>query len=253
MRGSRITTLPSSRASSGFCPRRLPLPDRLSEVIKLLMPYRPDAVVVDTLNAYFGGGDENSTQDMTRFVTALRLVRDTVNCSVVTLHHTGLADSGRERGSGVLRGAADVIIQVAKDEAGTGLVGFLVVLGREVEGWSSALSLRLRPVDTDWLDDDGQVMTTCVVEAGNTPVTLSGRGGSGKQRTTIKVVEDLAVAKANGASTVRLERRDVVDEARRRGVSQASAYRHVDALAERMGWRLLDPGSLEVNVRSGRV
>jgi hypothetical protein len=155
----------------------------------------------------------------------------------------------------VLRGAADVIIQVAKDEAGTGLVGFLVVLGRDVEGWTRALSLRLRRVDTDWLDDDGLVMTTCIVEAGNAPVTLSGRGRklSAKQRTTIKVVEDLALAKANGASTVLLERRDVIEEAKRRGVSQASAYRHFEELAERMGWRLVDPGSLEVNVQSARV
>jgi RecA-family ATPase len=95
-------------------PTSFALPDRVEELIELLRPFKPDVIVPDTLNAFFGVGDENSTQDMTRFVAALRRLREALSCSVVVLHHTALADAARERGSGVLRGAADVVIQVGK-------------------------------------------------------------------------------------------------------------------------------------------
>lgn len=239
-------------------PEALSLPERVLEVIDMLRLYAPDIVVVDTLNAYFGGGDENSTQDMTQFVTALRMVRDAVGCAVVTLHHTGLADSGRERGSGVLRGAADVIVQVAKDEGDTGLVGFQVVTGRDVPGWDSALALRLRKVETDWLEEPGdaedsenpQPMATCVVEAADSPVTLPGRGRklNDKQRITVEIVQKLARERANGSSTVLLHRHEIVDEAVKSGINRTVAYRHLDQLAGRMHWRLLEPGSLEVRL-----
>jgi hypothetical protein len=48
------------------------------------------------------------------FCAAIRRRRDTLGCSVYVIHYTGWHDSGRERGSIVLRAAADVVIQVGK-------------------------------------------------------------------------------------------------------------------------------------------
>ena len=72
----------------------LSLPARASEVIESLREFAPDIVVTDTLNAFFGGGDENSTQDMSTFCHALRYVRDELACSIVVIHHTDTATQG---------------------------------------------------------------------------------------------------------------------------------------------------------------
>lgn len=164
------------RGDVRLLPEALSLPDRVGELTAVLRDYGPDIVVADTLNAYFGR-DENATQDMTAFVAAVRYLRDGLRCSVILIHHTGHADQSRERGSRVLRAAVDVIVQVARDESGSGAIGLQVIDARDMEPWDQPLALRLQPVDTDWLDDDGNPLTTCVVESSDQPVTLPGRGG----------------------------------------------------------------------------
>ena len=64
-------------------------------------------LIIDTLNRNFGPGDENSTQDMTAFVSALDRLRGFLGCAVLVVHHTGLVDTERGRGSTALKGAMD--------------------------------------------------------------------------------------------------------------------------------------------------
>jgi hypothetical protein len=229
-------------------PASLSLPDRAPELIELLAPFKPDVVVPDTLNAFFGPGDENSTQDMTVFVSAARILRETLCCTMMILHHSGLADQSRERGSIVLRGAADVVIQVAKDESGSGCVGFQVISGRDIDEMDEPIALRLRRVETDWTDDDGEILSTCVVESATQSVTLPGRGRSLSlpQRATIAAVRELAGAQANGGDEVLLTRPDVIAKAVALGASRTAAYRAIGELAGKYGWRLVEPGGIMV-------
>jgi RecA-family ATPase len=111
-------------------PEALSLPDNCNEVLELLKPFNPGIVVLDTLNAYFGAGNEDATPDMSAFCCAVRALRDGLKCAIIVIHHTGHGNQGRERGSIVLRASADVLIQVAKDEGGSGNVGFQVLTGR---------------------------------------------------------------------------------------------------------------------------
>ncbi|MGH2879995.1 MAG: AAA family ATPase [Solirubrobacteraceae bacterium] len=227
----------------------LSLTGRIEDLLDVLRPYTPDVLIADTLNAYFGDGDENSTKDMTAFVAAVRRLRDELHCSIIIIHHTGHAEAARERGSSVLRGAADVIIQVARDDGGSGLIGFQVILGRDMDAWDEPLSLRLRSVDTDWADDEGQPISSCIVEAGEAPVTLPGQGGralSVSQRVTIQAVEELAAAHANGSHETLIARPDIIARARELGASRTAAYRAIPQLAGRQGWRLVEPGGLMV-------
>jgi hypothetical protein len=157
-------------------PAPLPLPVTVEAVIEMLREFAPDVVVTDTLNAYFGAGDESKTQDMTVFCNAVRSLRDRLHCSVYVIHHTGQGEQGRERGSIVLRATADVLVQIAKDLGGSGLVGFQVISARDIEVMQEPLSLRLSMVQTEWLDDDGLPMSTCLVSRADEPVTLTGRG-----------------------------------------------------------------------------
>lgn len=73
----------------------------------------PRLIVIDTLARNFGPGDENSTVDMSRFIAALDQLRSTYpGCTVIIVHHSGVMDSKRARGSGALLGAADAEYRV---------------------------------------------------------------------------------------------------------------------------------------------
>lgn len=246
------THTPERDGEIRFLPQALSLPANLDDVVQLLRGFAPDLVVVDTLNAYFGGLDENSTQDMTRFLDAVRQIRDKVLTTVLLVHHTGLADASRERGSSVLRAAADAIIQVARDESGSGLVAFQLIDGRDVEAWDQPLGLRLRSIDTDWLDDDGEPMTTCVVETADQPVALPGRGGrpmGERQAELVSIARDLARTKTPEASgETLLLRSDVVQAAKAKGIGKTTVSAAWHPLARRGMWRLIEPGTVAVRV-----
>lgn len=235
-------------------PSSLSLPDRVEELIELLKPFAPEVVVPDTLNAFFGPYDENSTQDMTRFVASLRQLREALGCTLVVLHHTALADTGRERGSGVLRGAADVIIQVGKDESGSGNVGFQVITGRDIEPMEAPVALKLTRVETDWLDEDGTPLTTCIVQSANQPVTLAGRGSrplGDAQSTVLACARELAAGKdPDPSGYVLLSRSDVAAQARARAVSKQSISSAWAPLQTRGYLKLAEPGSVLLKVKS---
>jgi hypothetical protein len=75
------------------------------------LPEPPAFIVFDTLARCFAGGEENSAADMTRAIAAVDRIRRVTGAAVLLLHHTRKNDQ-TERGSGVLRGAADAMISV---------------------------------------------------------------------------------------------------------------------------------------------
>lgn len=82
----------------------------------------PRLIIVDTLARNFGDGDENSTSDMTRFIAAIdQLKAQWSGCSVIVVHHSGLADTKRARGSSALLGAADAEFRVESNATGPAL------------------------------------------------------------------------------------------------------------------------------------
>jgi hypothetical protein len=85
-----------------------------AELVSVMDGVQPQLVIVDTLARCFGG-DENSSEDMSRFVRTLDLLRDIYGCSVLVIHHankTEKAGAGKVRGSSVLYGAVDVSLQL---------------------------------------------------------------------------------------------------------------------------------------------
>ncbi len=75
----------------------------------------PQLIVIDTLARNFGIGDENSTQDMNQFINGLDIIKNHYQCTILIVHHSGLSDKGRARGSSALKGAVDVQFQVEAD------------------------------------------------------------------------------------------------------------------------------------------
>jgi len=89
----------------------------LAALEKELSDFSPDLVVVDTLNLYMAS-DENSTLESTMFIKALRRLASRFDCSILLIHHTGVAEQDRARGSSVFLGAMDYQLKVSKTESG---------------------------------------------------------------------------------------------------------------------------------------
>ncbi len=68
---------------------------------------RPALIVLDTLARCFGGGDENSTQDMSQFISACDAIRRKYGSTILVVHHTGHSDKSRARGAIALKAALD--------------------------------------------------------------------------------------------------------------------------------------------------
>ncbi len=90
-------------------------PSAVRVFINTIKPKQPALVVFDTLSRCSLGADENSQKDMNFILEALDAVRRETGASVVAVHHTNAAGA-RERGSTVVRGGMDVMIEVSKDD-----------------------------------------------------------------------------------------------------------------------------------------
>jgi hypothetical protein len=76
-------------------------------------------IVVDTLNQTATGADENSAQDMGRYVKSMKRMRDETGATVVVVHHSGKDATKGMRGSTALLGGMDTTIEVIRpDEEG---------------------------------------------------------------------------------------------------------------------------------------
>lgn len=71
-------------------------------------------IVIDTLNQTASGADENSAQDMGRYIESMKRLRDESGAAVVVIHHSGKDASKGLRGSTALLGGFDTTIEVVR-------------------------------------------------------------------------------------------------------------------------------------------
>lgn len=77
----------------------------------------PRIVFVDTTAKAMVGGDENNTADMTRLLaSAEAMQRRYPGCVIQLVHHTGVADPRRLRGSSALKGGVDTEFLMTKED-----------------------------------------------------------------------------------------------------------------------------------------
>jgi len=141
------------------------------------LPVQPRLIILDTLAANFGPGDENCAQDMARAMIGLReLAGDWLGMFV---HHSGHADKTRSRGHSSLYAALDLEIQVTRSAPG----GPIKVAHTKCRDLSpmEPLFFELQSVALPWADEDGDPLYSAVLmplegqeEAEQEP-TLSGR------------------------------------------------------------------------------
>ena len=72
-------------------------------------------IIVDTLARNYGL-NENSTEDMNKFIQHIDELKEEFNATIVIVHHTGHGSGARSRGSSVLPAALDYEFKVERDK-----------------------------------------------------------------------------------------------------------------------------------------
>ena len=128
----------------------------------LALPQAPAIVVVDTLHRFLNG-DENSAQDAKSMLDACAALMQEFACAVLLVHHTGVSDEAqhRARGSSAWRGALDIEISVVPGKDG----GPIEIIQRKSKDAEMAppVYMQITPVPLDWLDEDGEPVSSAVV------------------------------------------------------------------------------------------
>jgi hypothetical protein len=120
----------------------------------------PSLIVLDTLARCFGGGDENSTQDMSNFVMACDLLRRRYGCTILVVHHAGHGDKSRARGAIALKAALDAEYRL-ENESG------LLLTATKMKDAETPLPLAMKLVSVelpDLRDEDGNAVTSAAIE-----------------------------------------------------------------------------------------
>jgi len=121
----------------------------------------PKLVIIDTLARNLGIGNENSTQDMSAFISIVdRYIRIPFNCCVLIVHHTGHADKDRARGSIALKGALDAEYGVEKKD---NTVTMTTTKMKEAE-IPEPISFLLKSIEIELVDEKNRPITSAILE-----------------------------------------------------------------------------------------
>lgn len=140
------------------------------------LPARPSLIVVDTLHRFLAG-DENSAKDTKTMLDACNSLMNEFGCSVILVHHTGVAEEAqhRARGSSAWRGALDIEISVVP---GTDKVPMQIIQRKSKDAeLATTVHVELQQVTIPgWYDEDGQPVTSAVVIHAEAPANPKKNG-----------------------------------------------------------------------------
>ncbi len=123
---------------------------------------KPDLIVVDTLNRFMAG-DENDTRDASAFIAVCDRLETEHGCCVCLVHHIGVneAAKNRARGSSAFLGALDIQIHVKK----TGDIYSAGMTKNKDGKEEDPINFLMKEVKLDgWTDDDGEQLKSAVLE-----------------------------------------------------------------------------------------
>lgn len=143
-------------------------------------------IVVDTLSRAIAGGDENGPVDMTAFVRNVDAIRHATGAHIIVVHHTGKDAARGARGHTSLLGAIDTEIEIAVDEEGNRAA--TVSKQRDHPG-GETFGFTLEKVDLG-LDQDGELVTSCVVAIAETITAYNGTPSLTTSRNILKLIDE---------------------------------------------------------------
>jgi len=141
---------------------------KVVEQVRMLKD-RPSVIVVDTLHRFLAG-DENSAQDAKTMLDACNALMMEFNCSVILVHHTGVAEEAqhRARGSSAWRGALDIEISIVPGKEGAPMQ--IVQRKSKDAELAQTIHVELQQVAIPgWRDEDDQQVTSAVIIQAQAP------------------------------------------------------------------------------------
>ena len=72
----------------------------------------PQIIIIDTLSRHLMESEENSNDDMARFINRLEEIRCKYECTIILVHHTGKASKQGARGASALKANVDFSFEV---------------------------------------------------------------------------------------------------------------------------------------------
>lgn len=149
---------------------------QMNELVKLIQHKAAEVnepfglVIIDTLARSFGGADENQARDMGAFISACDQIRaNTGGATLLIVHHSGVQDKERARGSSSLRAACDFEFRIER-ESGAKLAYILKATKSkdEKEQPAQAFELVEHKLFTD--DDGDDVRSLAALNVGTVPL-----------------------------------------------------------------------------------
>jgi len=130
----------------------------LADSIEATCP-NPGLVVIDTLHRNMNG-DENSSQDIGKFISNIDRLLKPLGAAVLIVHHSGHGDKQRSRGSSSIRAAMDGEFSATKN-------GSDIILtchkAKDFEAFKP-IQFKLKPTNLGWLDENGAPLTSVYLE-----------------------------------------------------------------------------------------
>lgn len=153
----------------------------------------PSLVVIDTLAQAMAGANENTSEDMGTALAHCKGIHTATGAMVLLVHHSGKDSSKGARGWSGMRAAADVELEVTRTMQGRALRTTKQKDGADFQEWG--FDLEIVPVGED---QDGDVITSCVVIEAAVPVRGSGRKIGKNEQVILNVMSELALVQSAG-------------------------------------------------------
>ena len=161
---------------------------QVDELIEDLKAFGPISfIVMDTYARVMVGGNENDAKDVGEVVAQCAKIQSKTKATVILVHHSGKDDAAGARGSSALRAAVDTEIQVTSN---TKTRGAKVTKQKDGEdGKQFGFQLHTVPLGED---EDGEDITSCVVEHLADSVPDSDKPKSKASKVEARILEQLA-------------------------------------------------------------
>lgn len=166
-------------------------------------PDLPSLVVIDTMAQTMAGGNENASEDMGKVLAHCKGINKSTGAMVLLVHHSGKDSSKGARGWSGLRAAADVELEVTRTLQGRALRSTKQKDGADYQEWG--FDLEVVPLGED---QDGDVITSCVVVEAEVPAIVSSRDRGPNEQVILNVMSEIAMVQSSG-----IERKAVLDQA----------------------------------------
>ena len=150
-----------------------------------------DVIILDTVAAVTPGGDENSAQDMGVLIARAKRLAQHFGGLVILVHHAGKDATKGARGSSVFLGAVDAEFHVSHTPGQRTVINSKQKDGRLAPDFPFSL-----PPVTLGVDDDGDAITSCVVDwhpldqPAGSGVRLGGRVASATDLMALQAARD---------------------------------------------------------------